>query len=81
LHTFLIALETLAMAETYAGKSSFATLAMAETYAGKSSFATFAMAETYAGKSSFATGTSIIAAFRAVAEVCVFFRNLSEAFY
>jgi hypothetical protein len=42
---------------------------------------TLALAETYTGKSSFATGTSIFAAFRAVAEDCVFFRNLSEASY
>jgi hypothetical protein len=40
-----------------------------------------AFAETYAGKSSFATGTSIIAAFCAVADDCVFFRNLSKGFH
>ena len=39
-----------------------------------------ALAETYAGKSSFAAGTSVIAAFLAVAEDCVFFRNWSQAF-
>ena len=41
---------------------------------------TLALAETYAGKSSFAAGTSVIVAFRAVAEDGVFFWNWSQAF-
>ena len=42
---------------------------------------TLALAETNAGKSSFATGTSAIAAFLAIAEDCVFFRNWFHTFY
>jgi len=42
---------------------------------------TLSLAETNAGKFSFATGTSAIAAFLAIAEDCVFFRNWFHTFY